>query len=70
MDVGAKAEIYSIMNNLVNQGVSIIMVSSELPEIINMSDRVIVMSNGKVAGCLNRQELTQEKIMHLATSAL
>ena len=70
VDIGAKAEIYSIMNELVNQGVSIIMVSSELPEIINMSDRVIVMSNGRVAGCLNRQELTQEKIMHLATSAL
>lgn len=70
VDVGAKAEIYSIMNDLALNGVSIIMVSSELPEIINMSDRVVVMSNGLVAGCLNRNELSQEKIMHLATSAL
>ncbi len=70
VDVGAKAEIYSIMNELTNQGVSIIMVSSELPEIINMSDRVVVMSNGVVAGYLERQDLTQEKIMHIATSAL
>lgn len=70
VDVGAKAEIYSIMNDLALQGVSIIMVSSELPEIINMSDRVVVMSNGLVAGCLEREELSQERIMHLATSNL
>ena len=70
VDVGAKAEIYAIMNELAKQGVSIIMVSSELPEVINMSDRVVVMSNGIVAGCLDRVELSQEKIMHLATSAM
>jgi len=70
VDVGAKAEIYYIMNDLALKGVSIIMVSSELPEIINMSDRVVVMSNGMVAGCLEREELSQEKIMHLATSNL
>ena len=67
VDVGAKAEIYSIMNELVKEGVAIIMISSELPEVINMSDRVIVMSNGRITGCLNRENLTQEKIMHHAT---
>ena len=67
VDVGAKAEIYSIMNDLVKAGVSIIMISSELPEVINMSDRVVVMSNGRITGCLSREGLTQEKIMHYAT---
>lgn len=66
VDVGAKAEIYTIMNYLVKQGLSIIMISSELPEIINMSDRVYVMANGKVSGCLNHDEVSQEKIMSLA----
>ena len=67
VDVGAKAEIYSIMNDLVKEGVAIIMISSELPEVINMSDRVVVMSNGRITGCLPRENLTQEKIMHHAT---
>ncbi|NCB02872.1 MAG: sugar ABC transporter ATP-binding protein [Spirochaetia bacterium] len=67
VDVGAKAEIYSIMNELVKEGVSIIMISSELPEVINMSDRVVVMSNGRITGMLSREGLTQEKIMHYAT---
>ncbi len=66
VDVGAKSEIYAIMNQLVKEGVSIIMISSELPEIINMSDRVYVMYDGKVAGCLGHDEVTQEKIMQLA----
>ena len=66
VDVGAKSEIYSIMNDLVKQGVSIIMVSSELPEIIGMSDRVYVMAHGKMKGCLLHGEATQESIMHLA----
>ena len=66
VDVGAKAEIYTIMNYLAKQGLSIIMISSELPEIINMSDRVYVMANGKVSGCLNHDEVSQEKIMSLA----
>ena len=67
VDVGAKAEIYEIMNELTKQGVSIIMISSELPEIINMSDRVYVMYEGNVTGCLKREEISQESIMHLAT---
>jgi ABC-type sugar transport system ATPase subunit len=70
VDVKAKAEIYSIMNNLVESGVSIIMISSELPEIINMSDRVLVMCNGSITGSLTRQELDQEKIMHFATGGM
>lgn len=66
VDVGAKSEIYAIMNQLVKQGMSIIMISSELPEIINMSDRIYVMCEGKVTGCLNHEEVNQEKIMKLA----
>lgn len=68
VDVGAKAEIYEIMNNLTKQGVSIIMISSELPEIINMSDRVYVMYEGVLTGCISYDEgLSQEAIMKLAT---
>lgn len=70
VDVGAKAEIYAIMNHLVQTGVSIIMISSELPEVINMSDRVVVMHNGGIAGILDRNEFSQEKIMHLATGGM
>lgn len=66
VDVGAKAEIYSIMNGLVKQGMSIIMISSELPEIINMSDRIYVMYDGRVTGCLSHEDVTQEGIMQLA----
>ena len=67
VDVGAKAEIYEIMNELTKQGVSIIMISSELPEIINMADRVYVMYEGKVTGCIDYENLSQEAIMKLAT---
>ncbi len=66
VDVGAKAEIYTIMNDLVKRGMSIIMISSELPEIINMSDRVYVMNDGRVTGCLDHDSVTQEGIMQLA----
>lgn len=66
VDVGAKSEIYAIMNELVKKGISIIMISSELPEIINMSDRIYVMAEGRVAGCLSHEEVTQESIMQLA----
>lgn len=68
VDVGAKAEIYEIMNDLAKSGVSIIMVSSELPEILNMSDRVYVMSDGEIKGCLEHGDLSQEKIMQLAAN--
>ena len=68
VDVGAKSEIYAIMNDLVKQGMSIIMISSELPEIINMSDRIYVMSEGNITGCLSRDEVSQEAIMKLAAN--
>jgi putative multiple sugar transport system ATP-binding protein len=67
IDVGAKYEIYTIMNQLVEQGMSIIMISSELPEILGMSDRVYVVSRGEITGELPVEEATQESIMHLAT---
>ncbi|MDR0599230.1 MAG: sugar ABC transporter ATP-binding protein [Treponema sp.] len=65
VDVGAKAEIYALMNELVKQGKAIVMISSELPEIIGMSDRILVMHEGKITGELSRGEATQEKIMAL-----
>lgn len=68
IDVGAKYEIYTIMNRLVKQGMSIIMISSELPEVLGMSDRVYIVSSGRIAGELPIEEATQEKIMHLATN--
>ena len=68
IDVGAKYEIYTIMNRLVQQGMSIIMISSELPEILGMSDRVYVVSSGRITGELPIEEATQEKIMKLATN--
>ncbi len=67
IDVGAKYEIYTIMNRLVQEGMSIIMISSELPEILGMSDRIYVVSGGKIAGEMPTKEATQEKIMNLAT---
>lgn len=67
IDVGAKYEIYKIIVELAKQGVGIILISSELPEVLGMSDRVLVMSGGKIAGELSRNEATQEKIMALAT---
>ena len=67
IDVGAKAEIYEVMNTLAEQGVSIIMISSELPELLNISDRIIVMHEGSVSGELDAAEATEEMIMKLAT---
>ncbi len=68
IDVGAKFEIYTIMTRLVQQGMSIIMISSELPEVLGMSDRVYIVSSGRITGELPIEEATQEKIMHLATN--
>lgn len=65
IDVGAKSEIYMLINGLVKMGKSVIMISSELPEIIGMSDRVIVMHDGHCVGELKRDELSQEKIMSM-----
>lgn len=66
IDVGAKYEIYQIMNELVAKGMSIIMISSELPEVLGMSDRIYVMSAGKFTGEMPVEEASQEKIMELA----
>ena len=67
VDVGAKSEIYRIMNEMARKGVAILMISSELPEIVGMSDRVYVMREGSIAGELNGKNITQENIMTLAT---
>jgi len=66
IDVGAKAEIYNILRSLANEGKAILMISSELPEIIGVCDRVIVMHEGRVTGEVMRREFSQERIMELA----
>jgi inositol transport system ATP-binding protein len=66
IDVGAKAEIYTIISDLARQGKAVIMISSEMPEIIGMSDRVIVLSEGRITGEIKRNELAQERIMAMA----
>ena len=67
IDVGAKSEIYTLMNELVAQGKSIIMISSEMTEVLRMSDRIIVMCEGRKTGEIDISEATQENIMHMAT---
>ncbi|SUX79905.1 ABC transporter ATP-binding protein [Citrobacter youngae] len=67
IDVGAKLEIYELMNRLVSKGKSIIMISSELPEVLGMCDRILVMRNGRITGELASDDATQEKIMQYAT---
>jgi ribose transport system ATP-binding protein len=68
VDVGAKAEIYRIMRELCDQGLAILMISSELTEVVGMADRVIVMREGRMAGELQGEDATEESIMHLATA--
>lgn len=67
IDVGAKFEIYEIINRLAKQGKSIIVISSEMSEILGLSDRIMVMCEGKISGFLSKEEATQEKVMDLAT---
>ncbi|ARF14967.1 sugar ABC transporter ATP-binding protein [Sporosarcina ureae] len=67
VDVGAKKEIYSIINELAERGVAIVMISSELPEVIGMADRVLVMHEGQLMADIPKEEMTQERIMHFAT---
>ena len=67
IDVGAKSEIHSLITQLAGQGKAIIMISSEMPEAMGMSDRLIVMHEGEVTGILDRSEFDQEEIMRLAS---
>ena len=67
IDVGAKQEIYKLMEELARKGVAILFVSSEMEEILGMSDRVLVMHEGRLTGELQRSELSEEAVMHLAT---
>lgn len=67
IDVGAKFEIYTLINKLIEDGMSIIMISSELPELLAMSDRIYVVAEGVITGELDKTEATQENVMHLAT---
>ncbi|MFR5601656.1 MAG: ATP-binding cassette domain-containing protein [Lachnospiraceae bacterium] len=68
IDVGAKSSIYQLMDSLVEQGAAILMISSDMPEIFGMSDRVYVMSGGYIAGELSREEADQNTILHMAFS--
>ncbi len=67
IDVGVKFEIYNLMNGLAKRGIGIIMISSELPELLGMCDRIAVMCEGRITGVLVRSEATQDKILTLAT---
>jgi inositol transport system ATP-binding protein len=66
IDVGAKAEIHRLVTELARNGVAVIMISSEMPEVLGMSDRIMVMHEGRVTGFLDRAEATQIKVMELA----
>ncbi|WP_126428605.1 sugar ABC transporter ATP-binding protein [Brevibacillus marinus] len=70
IDIGAKSEIYHMIQELADQGTSIIMISSELPEVLGISDRILVMANGKITGEFKREEATPEKIMLCATKGV
>ena len=65
--MGAKKEIYDLINQLASQGMAIIMISSEMPELLGMSDRIIVMHEGEVTGELSKEEASQVKILELAS---
>jgi len=69
IDVGAKAEVHAVMNELAERGLALILISSELPEILGMSDRIAVMSEGRIAGVLDRAEATPESLLSLALGA-
>ena len=70
IDVGAKAEIHSLITRMAGEGKAIIMVSSEMPEILGMCDRILVMHEGRQTGIIDRSIATQEVIMHYATTTL
>jgi ABC-type sugar transport system ATPase subunit len=68
IDVGAKAEVHVLINDLAQEGVGVVLISSELPEVLNMSDRMLVMAEGEIVGRLSREEATQERVLELASS--
>ena len=68
VDIGAKAELYRLMEQLAAQGVAIIVTSSELPELLTVSDRIVVLSEGEITGQFARAEATEQKIMEAATN--
>ena len=70
IDVGAKVEIYSLMNSLVSEGIGIIFISSELPEILAMSDRIMIMRTGKLVKILDKSEANSETVLKYATGIL
>jgi len=70
VDVGAKAEIHALMVDLARSGVGILMISSDLPEVLQMSDRLLVMHQGRITGCLGREEASQEQVMRYATDTV
>ena len=65
MDVGAKAEIHALIGELAAQGTAILVISSELPEVISLSERIVVLREGRVAGELSRQEATEDSVLRL-----
>ena len=67
IDVGAKAEIHRLIAQLAEQGTAVLLISSELPEVLGMSDRILVMHEGRMTGLIAREEATQETIMNLAS---
>lgn len=70
IDIGAKAEVHSLLSQLAESGVAVLMISSELPEVLHMSDRIYVMREGKMAGVIDRSEATEERVMELATGIM
>jgi L-arabinose transport system ATP-binding protein len=68
IDVGAKAEIYNLIDELANQGIGIILISSEMPEILGLADRIYVMQNGRITGELSGETATEEEVLELAMS--
>jgi ABC-type sugar transport system ATPase subunit len=69
IDVGAKAEIHSLLRALASDGMAVMMISSDLPEVLGMADRIAVMAGGRVRGVLDGQGATEEEVMHLAAGA-
>lgn len=68
IDVGAKYEVYTLINQIAARGAAVVVISSEMNEVIGMSDRIIVMAEGKITGELNRKDATQNKILTLASN--